>query len=35
MGRYDANYPIKPATPGRFVLVRVSSEMNQEISYSH
>lgn len=28
MGHYDANVPIKPATPGRFVLVRVSAEMN-------
>ncbi len=28
MGRYDANDPIKPATPGRFVLVRESAEMN-------
>lgn len=28
MGRYDANDPTKPATPGRFVLVRVSAEMN-------
>lgn len=28
MGHYDANVPIKLATPGRFVLVRVSAEMN-------